>query len=686
MAISSGVGASGLDVNSIVSQLMTVESRPLTALAQKQAAYQAKIAAFNSVSGALTAFQGNLTSLADPARFRGVNATSGDSTIFTGTATTSAVPGSYDVDVTQLAKAQTISSAGQTSMNATIGSGGKTTLTFDFGTISGGKLVNGQYVQDTDPANTQPSPTFTTNDKKASGTVVIDSSNNTLQGIRDAINKAAIGVTATIVSDGSANPYHLVLTSNDTGQAASMRISASGDSGAAPDAAVASLLGYDPTGTQNLTQTSAAADTKLSVNGIAITSPKTTVDGAIQGVTLTALKVGTSTLSVARDTDSVKAAINGFVGAFNDLNKAIKGVSSYDATTKQAGLLLGDPAVLSIDTQVRAMLSNSLAGGGNLTNLTQLGITFQKDGSLAVDDTKLTNAVTNNFSDIAGLFASVGSTSDSLVQFTDSSSATQPGTRAVVVNQLATQGTLTASGAPGTLTIAANSNDEFAVTVDGVSATVKVAAKTYASSDAFASALQAAINSNQAFSAATVSVAVSAAADGTLTVQSNRYGSASKVAIGGSGAPNIFGATPRAVDGTDVQGSIDGVPANGSGQVLNGATGSSSAGIKLTITGGSTGERGTVSFTQGYAQQLGALINGYVGSGGMLKAQTDGIQVSIGLLTKQQSDLQDRLTQTEARLRAQYSALDTTLASMGQTQTYLTQQLAQISSNTSSSN
>ncbi|GAB3438296.1 flagellar filament capping protein FliD [Massilia solisilvae] len=681
MATTSGVGSSGLDVNSIVSQLMAVEARPLTALAQKEAAYQAKVTAFNSVSGALNSFQGTLKSLSDPERFRGVNANSGDATIFTGTATSKAVAGNYNVNVTQLAKSQTITSAGQLAMNAPVGSGVKTTLTIDFGTITGGKLVDGRYVQDA--TATPPDPTFTVNDKKAAGTVVIDSSNNSLQGIRDAINKAGLGVTATIVSDGSANPYHLVLTSNDSGAASSMRISVAGDN-AAPDAAVAGLLAYDPTATQNLTQTAAAADTKLTVNGIAVSSAKTTVDDAIQGVSLDIRKVGESTLSVSRDTDSVKAAVNGFVKSFNDLNKAIKSVTSYNADTKQAGLLLGDPAVRAIESQVRSMLSDNLTGG-NLTNLTQLGITFQKDGTLAVDDSKLTKAVNNNFDDIAGLFSSVGTATDSLVEFTESSTSTKPGTRSLNVSQLATQGKLVGTAAPASLAIIAGSNDEFAMSVDGVSATVKVAAKTYASSAAFATALQAAINSSKDFASKSVSVSATAAADGTITVQSDRYGSASKVAIGGSGATNIFGATPTATDGLDVKGSIDGVEATGSGQILIGAAGSSASGMKLTIKGGATGDRGTVSFTKGFAQQLGAMVDNYVGTNGMIKSQTDGINVSIKLLDKQQAALQDRLTMTEKRLRAQYNALDQALSSMGLTQNYLTQQLTQIANLSKSS-
>lgn len=671
----SGIG-SGLDINGIVSQLMTVESRPLTALAKKEATYQAKLSAFGSVRGALSSFQTALNTLSTPDRFQSVVATPADATIFSGTASNKAIPGNYSVDVTQLARAQTISTAGQTSTSATIGNGLKTTLTFQFGTIAGGKLTNGKY--EADPAGTPPSPTFTQDGQRATGTVVIDSSNNSLQGIRDAINKAGIGVTASIISDGSATPNHLVITSDKTGEASSMKISVSGEDGAGPDQAVSDLLSYDPAGTQRLTQSSAALDTKLTVNGIAVSSPTSNVGEAIQGVTLSILKTGSSTLKVARDTDAIKTNVNNFIKAYNDLNKTIKSLTSYDPDTKQGGLLLGDSSARAISTQVKTMLTSQMSDG-TLGNLMQLGISFQKDGTLAADASKLDKAITSNFDDVAGLFAAMGTTTDSLVSYTSSTAATKPGTRSLHISDLATQGTFTASSAPATLNIVEGVNDELLMNVDGISANVKLPAKPYTSAS-LAIALQSAINGASEYSSKDVAVSVSVDSDGKLNIISNRYGSASKVSVGGAGATNLFGNLPTAKEGRDVAGTIDGMPANGSGQTLTGATGSAADGLKLTITGGSTGERGKISYSLGLAHQLSGLIDNFISSTGTLSAQTTSLNSSIKQIDKQQQALNDRLAATEKRYRAQFTALDTMLTNMNTTSTYLTQQLAQISS------
>jgi flagellar hook-associated protein 2 len=671
----SGIG-SGLDVNSIVSQLMTVESRPLTALATKEAGYQAKLSAYGSVSGGLTSFQSALKSLSSPDRFQTVNATAADTTIFSATATTKAVAGNYTVDVTQLAKAQTISSIGQTSTTAAIGDGATTTLSFEFGTIAGGKLTDGVYTND--PATTPPSAvTFTQDTKRTVGTVVIDNKNNSLQGIRDAINKAGIGVTATIVSDGSDVPNHLVLTSDKTGATSSMKISVTREAGAPADSSLSDLLAYDPAGTQQLKQTSAALDTKLTVNGVAVTSATNTVDGAIQGVTLNVSKVGSSSLKVERDTGAVRAAVNNLVKAFNDLDKTIKSASSYDATTKQAGLLLGDSAVRGIQTQVKGMLTQNVEGS-KISNLMQLGIGFQKDGTLSVDSAKLDKVIANSFDDIAGLFASVGSATDSLVSYESSSSATKPGNWALNIDAPATQGSLKAASAPADLNIVAGVNDQLAMTVDGISATITLPARTYTAST-LATALQSAINSASEFSAKDVSVSVDADINGKLSIVSKRYGSASKVNVGGNGAGNLFGSGPTVTDGTDVAGTIDGIKATGSGQVLTGAQGTAAAGLKLTIAGGSSGARGTVGFSQGFASQLSSMIDNFVGSKGLIASQKNSLNSSIKQIGKQQDALNLRLAATEKRYRAQFTALDSMLTSMGNTSTYLTQQLAQIS-------
>ena len=185
MAISApGVG-SNLDVSSIVSQLMTIEQRPRLLLDAKEAAFQAQLSAYGQLRGALSALESAVGGLADPARFEGRSASVGDSTVVSASAGAAAANATYEVAVTQLAQHQSLTTAGQASLTAPVGSGASTALTFEFGTISGGTLSAGVYT----------GASFAQNGSVATRTVTIDASNNSLQGIRDAINAANVGVT-----------------------------------------------------------------------------------------------------------------------------------------------------------------------------------------------------------------------------------------------------------------------------------------------------------------------------------------------------------------------------------------------------------------------------------------------------------------------------------------------------------
>ena len=682
MGLSSpGIG-SNLDVNGIVSQLMAVEAQPLTTLAKKEASYQAKISAFGSLNGALSSFQSALAALSSPAKFESVSSSSSDSTIASGSASAKAVAGSYAVEVTRLAQAQTIATRGQVNTTAPIGDGAKTTLTFQFGTISGGTLRSGVY--GSDPAAVPPAPAFAQDAGQPSGSVLIDSSNNSLQGIRDAVNKANLGVTATIVSDGSATPNHLVFTSNKTGQTSSMKIGVVRDpaapvsSPATPaQTALTDLLAYDPAGTQNMTQSSVAQDTTLTVNGIAVTSATRSIKEAIQGVTLNVSKIGSTTMTVARDTAAITTGVTSFVKAYNDLDKTIKSLTSYNPATKAAGPLLGDSSVRNIQDQVRKTMGAAVAGnGGKLNILSQVGVAFQKDGTVALDAAKLQKAITDNFDDLAGLFAAKGTSSDSLISFLGSTSATKPGANAIKLSTLATRGALAGSAAPSSLTISAGVNDKLEMTVDGVAASVTLEAATYTSASLLAQ-VQSAINGASAYAAAGIGVTASADASGVLTLTSNRYGSASTVTASGSGASDLFG-TPASLTGIDVAGSINGVKASGFGKILTGAIDSASEGMRLEVNGGLTGDRGSIAFSQGYASLLGTLVSTFVGTDGAIAGKTSGLQSSIKSLGRTREAMNEKLAATEKRYRRQYGALDTMIGKMNTTSSFLTQQLSNI--------
>jgi len=666
MTISSAGVGSGLDVNGIVSKLMALEQQPITVLDQKEAGLQARLSSYGSVSSALGAFQTTMAGMSYLSTFQAFSATPADSTILSTLATNLSAPGSYAVTVGQLAQAQSILTGGKTTTNTAIAApGSTTTLSFQFGTITGGTPpVNG--------VGTYNGSTFTQDASQATGTVTITDSNNSLQGIRDAINAANIGVSATIVSDGSATPYHLVLTSKSTGATSNLKISVSGD------ASLATLLAYDPAGTQNMSQSQAGQNATGTVNGLAISSATNTGSSVIQGVTLTLAKVGATSVNVARNTNSVQTSVQGFVKAYNDLSATLRKMTAYDPATKKGGPLQGDVTIQGIQNRLRTLLNTTITGlGGSLTSLSQIGISFQVDGSLALDTTKLTTALTNNFSDIAGLFAAVGSATDSLVGYAGSSVNTKPGNYALTVSALASQGSTTGSAAIGSTTIVAATNDILNLTVDGVSASMTLAAGTYTNAE-IAAQLQSLINGVAAYKTAGISATVSQSG-GVFTITSTRYGSASNVSItGGNGATNLFGLTPTSTAGVDAAGTINGVAAVGSGQNLTGATGTLAEGLKLLISGGALGARGSVNFSQGYAYKLNDQVGKMLGTSGVLSARTDGINRTIKDIDNRRTVLSDRLETIQARYLAQFRALDTLVSKFQSTGNFLNQQLANL--------
>lgn len=659
MISSPGIG-SGLDVNGIVSQLMATERQPLNALVRQELAYTQKLSAFGQVRSALASFQGALQNLSSSSKFQALSATSSDTKVLSASASGSATPASYQLEVLQLAQQHKVASSGYAAPSSVVGSG---TLTIQFGTYDSG--LN----------------TFTVNAEKATKTIAIAPANNTLAGIRDAINAANAGVMATIVNDGSATGNRLVLTSTDSGAANSLKVTVTDDDATDTDTSGLSALAYNPTAVvgsgKNLSQVAVARDAQIKVDGITVNQPTNTVTNAIDGVTLNLVQTNVGvplTLTVSRDTKSVTDAVQSFVTSFNTANSTIKNLTAFNGVGAQNGILLGDGTVRAIQTQMRSLLNTPVETGGALTTLSQIGVSFGSDGSLALDSAKLNTAINTNFDGIAALFAKTGKTSDSLISYSTSTSKTAPGSYAVNVSQLATRGSTQGSSA-ASLTVTAGTNDQLDLTVDGTSVSITLAAATYASANALASEIQSKINGATGISG---SVLVTQSG-GVLSITSARYGSASQAAVtGGNGMATLLGATPSISGGVDVAGTINGADAAGNGQTLTGATGNASEGLALLIAGGALGARGNVTFSHGYAHQLGQYLDTMLGDGGLLKSRTNGIDSSIKNLDQRQVQLEARLAQIEKRYRAQFSALDTMLSSMNSTSTFLTQQLASL--------
>jgi len=668
MATISSLGTgSGLDLAGLVDKLVAAEGAPAAArLDRNEANIQAKLSAFGSLKGALSSFQSSIAGLAQFSTFQKKSVSTTSTTdLFTVSASSSAIPGTYNVEVTNVAKAHSLAtSVGQFNSNTdAIGTG---TLTISFGTVT--------YAGDDVTA-------FNPNANKSAINVTIDSSNNTLQGVRDAINNANGGVTASIINNGS--DFQLVLTSDDTGIVNGLQIDV--DEGLAPadnvDMTGLSRLAFNKSAASvtNMENTVSANDAGAIINGISITSASNTLTDVIEGITLNLLQQSaagvTVGVSVSNDTVSTKTTIESFISSYNNLTATLNTLTDVNVSANTAGLLVADAGVRGIENQIRRIISSSVPGlTGSIQSILDLGVKTSSDGTLTIDSTKLQTAIDNNFDEISALFTRVGVPSDSLINYVSSTSSTTVGSYAVNVTQAATQGALTGDAAIANLVIGTG-NDNFAVKVNGVqSGTITLTNKTYLSNADLVAEMQSHINADSALVAAGINVTVSLSGS-KLVFTSDTYGSASTVELTSvENAADLGLTTVTANDGVDVAGTIGGVTATGSGQLLTG-TGIVS-GLQLQVSGGGTGNRGTVNFTSGFAQQLDDLLTGFLASDGIIETRTQGFNDSVGRITEQRDALEFRLSKIEARAIAQFSALDILIAQLKVTSDFLTQQLA----------
>ncbi len=366
MAISSAGLGSNLDINSLVSQLMALERRPLTQLDQRKSQFNSQLSAYGRISSAVSALQSAAAALKEASGFKLFKATPDDGAVLTATADATASAGMHSITVTQLARAQKLASAAFADTDTT---------TLGTGTLT---LSNGS----------------------SSFSVTIDGSNNTLAGVVNAINSAAdnFGVSASILNDGSG--YRLVLGPNETGASKAITVAVSGDGdGDDTDDHGLSRLSYAP-GATHLTQTQAAQDAVITVDGLAgITKPSNTISDVIQGVTLKLKQVGTTALDVAVDTAGITAKMQNFVDAYNRL------VSEVETLRRKGGVLEADNTVLSVQNQFLVVFNTGVnITGSAFSYLAQLGVSVQSNGRLAINGATFENAVAGRLDDVVKFF------------------------------------------------------------------------------------------------------------------------------------------------------------------------------------------------------------------------------------------------------------------------------------------
>lgn len=404
MALSASGLGSGLDINGLVSQLMAVERQPLTAMARKEASFQAKLSAFGQIKGSLSTLQTAANALKDAAKFSATKATVGSDAGFTASTGSAAAAGSYSVQVEQLARSQRVATAADISFVPNAGTAETPTTV----TITFGKMVDGSF------------------EAGDAGAKSIDFAGSTIEELRDAINKGDLGVTASVIDNGTAK--QLVVTGKNTGAEQAFKIG--GTAGLAYDPSVA--IDPDnpkvPAGSNTSYALQASQDARINVDGITVTRGSNTISDVLEGVTLTLTKETTAaaSLSVAEDFSGARSAIDAFVKAYNDTQTTLKNLTNYNAETRTAATLTGDSSARSIQSQVRNLVSGALSGLGDTTRLADIGITFDKDGKLSVDGSKLDAALKDPNRDVVAFFTGSGDTkglaatvSDGLKNFID---------------------------------------------------------------------------------------------------------------------------------------------------------------------------------------------------------------------------------------------------------------------------
>lgn len=392
MASVSSLGAgTTLDLSGLMDSLTTAENARMTPLTTQQTSYKAKLTSFSILQTSLDKLKTASTALQNAGQIAGTAvASTNNSFTATLTANTSAPAGSYSINVTQLAQAQSLLSGAQSDPKAILGT--KDAANRSITIAQSGK----------DPV-----------------TIPLTDDQTSLNGVRDAINAKQAGVTASVIKAND-NTYYLSITANDSGTANAMTVSVQGDD------ALNKVVGYDATASTNgMKVTTVAQDSKFTINNeVEITRSSNTVTDALDGLTLNLKSVtsqntgstGPETLTVTRDSTAMTKAIQNYVDAYNSLQTTIASQTAYTAVDKGAtaqnttnGALFGDGTVRTISTQLRGQISSAQPNSDYAT-LASLGVTQDINGKLQVDSTKLNTALTNKPNSVVQFFAGDGKT------------------------------------------------------------------------------------------------------------------------------------------------------------------------------------------------------------------------------------------------------------------------------------
>ncbi|MCR6653738.1 MAG: flagellar filament capping protein FliD [Cellvibrionaceae bacterium] len=559
---------SGIDSKALVTQLVEIErSAPQGRIDAKREKAEAQISDFGLMSAAMDKLKSALTALTSKEGLYSKSAsyTSSDALVPT-KLDTNVQPGTYSFEVRSLAASQSLSFAALGSPNDAVGEG---VLTFNFG--------NWNRDGNQDPTS------FVEDANAGSFSVTIDSSNNSLNGLKDAINKANKGVQASVIFDGAG--YRLVVSA-PSGANKELQITAAedGDTPTNNDASGLSRFAFNANvaGIADV-EKQVGVDAELVINGLALKRSTNNVTDVVEGLTLDLLKASPGeivTVTVSDDKTFAEEKIRGFVEAYNAFLTEVKPAFSFNKEEEKWGSLANDSLAKSVVGRFRGIIGAAIPGltNSNFSALTNLGIRTQLDGSLTINENDFSKAMSDNFADVQKLLAPYTYSSSSDITVNSFGKQTQAGSYDVVITTKPSKGYFAGAQMDAGVSFpnfdTTDKSYSFALNVNGVeSGTIQLPGDVvYASATDLVSAMQSAINADSKLRENGITVVVTFDADtNSITMTSSRYGANSWVDVlsASSDAITDLGiAQGSGVKGVNVAGTVNGVPGFGLGNVL----------------------------------------------------------------------------------------------------------------------
>lgn len=668
-----GVG-SGIDTGNLVKQLTELErTAPQQRIDSKRDATETKISDYGFLSSALSTLQQAAETLVEPEALYSKTASYTESDALVPTKLdTDVQPGIYNFTVEDLAQSQALAFTTFDSVDDAVGEG---TITFNLGTWN-------RDLFDT-PL------TFSQDADQEPVTITIDNTNNSLEGLRDAINDADFGAQASIVNTGSG--YRLsILAESGASHELEMVVSEGGAPADDIDGVGLSRFAFNSGVTSfEDVETQMGNDALLTLNGLPVNRSSNTVTDLVSGLEFDLLKKApgeTVTITIEDDKDFAEQSIRDFVTAYNDFLEAVDPLFNVSEQEDEdgemvevLGSLSNDSLGKSILNRIRSTIASAIPGltNSDFTSLTNVGIRTELDGTLSISEDEFSDAFSDHFEDIQKLFAPQTYSSDSDIKVNSFNDATTPGSYEVSITTPPARGYLN-GGAIANITFpnfdSTGKDYSFEVEVNGkASGSIVIPTATYADEDELAAAIQSAINADSNLQENNTTVFVSYdSVNNRFDIISEQYGASSKVNITSASvdATDDLGlGVANGTSGVKVAGTIDGVTGFGSANVLLPAIGEPGEGLALII--GENATTATVDFSRGFAGELERLIDSFLERGGVIAARTESLDSTLDELDVSQETLDRKMSAFETRLINQFIAMERIISSLNSSGSFL---------------